>query len=229
MLGCYCVQGGDSPGHRHGASRWLFERKGLPDSWLVGRMNVITNVMRKPAEVVLARWVNSKHTHTLYSRFSRNLTVQSTCKISFWLHGHFEDAPRRHEERRRRWHVVVERLKTTATSREKRLRLRTGSGDVKYHMGAHTRLFVYDHKSTLDAVGITKRILGFSHDRYYPEGNLHMTLLANPSHLEAVNTVVAGKARVIPPLLFPQTQNTSLNPTICGCSIWINSILYIHK
>ena len=47
-----------------------------------------------------------------------------------------------------------------------------GSGDVKYH-------------------------LGFSTD-YYPEGSnkaLHIGLVANPSHLEAVNPVVEGKTR----------------------------------
>jgi len=33
-------------------------------------------------------------------------------------------------------------------------------------------------------------------DREYPDGrNVHLSLVANPSHLEAVNTVVLGKAR----------------------------------
>ena len=46
-----------------------------------------------------------------------------------------------------------------------------GSGDVKYHLGT-------------------------SHDRTYPDGRrIHMSLMANPSHLEAVNPVVAGKVR----------------------------------
>ncbi len=45
------------------------------------------------------------------------------------------------------------------------------SGDVKYHLGA-------------------------SHDRTMPNGkNLHLSLTANPSHLEAVNPVVVGKVR----------------------------------
>ncbi len=45
------------------------------------------------------------------------------------------------------------------------------SGDVKYHLGA-------------------------SHDRTMPNGkHLHLSLTANPSHLEAVNPVVSGKAR----------------------------------
>jgi 2-oxoglutarate dehydrogenase E1 component len=45
------------------------------------------------------------------------------------------------------------------------------SGDVKYHLGA-------------------------SHDRVMPNGkSLHLSLTANPSHLEAVNPVVCGKVR----------------------------------
>lgn len=45
------------------------------------------------------------------------------------------------------------------------------SGDVKYHLGA-------------------------SHDRIMPNGkNMHLSLTANPSHLEAVNPVVSGKVR----------------------------------
>ncbi len=45
-----------------------------------------------------------------------------------------------------------------------------GSGDVKYHLGA-------------------------SSDRAFDENNVHLSLTANPSHLEAVNPVVLGKAR----------------------------------
>jgi len=45
-----------------------------------------------------------------------------------------------------------------------------GSGDVKYHLGA-------------------------SSDRGFDENNVHLSLTANPSHLEAVNPVVLGKAR----------------------------------
>ena len=47
----------------------------------------------------------------------------------------------------------------------------SGSGDVKYHLGT-------------------------SYDRVYPDGrSVHIALVANPSHLEAVNTVVTGKVR----------------------------------
>ena len=45
-----------------------------------------------------------------------------------------------------------------------------GSGDVKYHLGA-------------------------SADRIFDDNNVHLSLTANPSHLEAVNPVVLGKAR----------------------------------
>lgn len=47
----------------------------------------------------------------------------------------------------------------------------SGSGDVKYHLGT-------------------------SIDRTYPDGRtVHLALVANPSHLEAVNPVVVGKVR----------------------------------
>ena len=45
-----------------------------------------------------------------------------------------------------------------------------GSGDVKYHLGA-------------------------SSDREFDSNNVHLSLTANPSHLEAVNPVVIGKVR----------------------------------
>lgn len=81
-----------------------------------GRMNVITNVMRKPLERVFKEFAGTSY---------------STEPNGDW----------------------------------------SGTGDVKYHLGA-------------------------SLDRKYADGrSVHMTLLSNPSHLEAVNTVVAGKAR----------------------------------
>ncbi len=48
----------------------------------------------------------------------------------------------------------------------------SGTGDVKYHLGTAG---TYHHKESGNSV--------------------HLTLLPNPSHLEAVNTVVLGKAR----------------------------------
>ena len=51
-----------------------------------------------------------------------------------------------------------------------------GSGDVKYHLGA-------------------------SSDREFDGNNVHLSLTANPSHLEAVNPVVLGKVRAKQDLL----------------------------
>lgn len=47
-----------------------------------------------------------------------------------------------------------------------------GDGDVKYHQG-------------------------YSTDRDVPDGRVHLTIAANPSHLEAVNPVVEGKCRAL--------------------------------
>ncbi len=49
-----------------------------------------------------------------------------------------------------------------------------GSGDVKYHLGA-------------------------SSDREFDGNKVHLSLTANPSHLEIVNPVVLGKAREADP------------------------------
>jgi 2-oxoglutarate dehydrogenase E1 component len=46
-----------------------------------------------------------------------------------------------------------------------------GSGDVKYHLG----------------MSFNRPVTG--------GGNIHLSLVANPSHLEAVNPVVLGKVR----------------------------------
>lgn len=60
------------------------------------------------------------------------------------------------------------------------------SGDVKYHLGS-------------------------SMDRTYPDGRkIHLSLVANPSHLECVNPVVAGKVRA--------KQYYSGNRYVFGCS-----------
>jgi 2-oxoglutarate dehydrogenase E1 component len=61
-----------------------------------------------------------------------------------------------------------------------------GSGDVKYHLGA-------------------------SSDREFDGNKVHLSLTANPSHLEAVNPVVLGKARA------KQTFDIRENPK-CGRS-----------
>ncbi|WP_299403433.1 2-oxoglutarate dehydrogenase E1 component [uncultured Roseobacter sp.] len=59
-----------------------------------------------------------------------------------------------------------------------------GSGDVKYHLGA-------------------------SSDREFDGNTVHLSLTANPSHLEAVNPVVLGKARA------KQDQNNDTDRTTC--------------
>ncbi|MEX0343393.1 MAG: 2-oxoglutarate dehydrogenase E1 component [Rhizobiaceae bacterium] len=56
-----------------------------------------------------------------------------------------------------------------------------GSGDVKYHLGA-------------------------SSDREFDGNNVHLSLTANPSHLEIVNPVVMGKARAKQDQVFGRTK-----------------------
>ncbi|HWD14852.1 2-oxoglutarate dehydrogenase E1 component [Pseudochrobactrum sp. sp1633] len=57
-----------------------------------------------------------------------------------------------------------------------------GSGDVKYHLGA-------------------------SSDREFDGNSVHLSLTANPSHLEIVNPVVMGKARAKQDLLVGRTRD----------------------
>jgi 2-oxoglutarate dehydrogenase E1 component len=52
-----------------------------------------------------------------------------------------------------------------------------------------------DFPEGLDTSGDVKYHLGVSCDRETPYGKVHMSLLANPSHLEAVDPVVVGKVR----------------------------------
>ncbi|SHH30017.1 2-oxoglutarate dehydrogenase E1 component [Cognatishimia maritima] len=63
-----------------------------------------------------------------------------------------------------------------------------GSGDVKYHLGA-------------------------SSDREFDGNNVHLSLTANPSHLEAVNPVVLGKVRAKQDQLNDDTR-TSVMPIL---------------
>lgn len=64
-----------------------------------------------------------------------------------------------------------------------------GSGDVKYHLGA-------------------------SSDREFDGNSVHLSLTANPSHLEAVNPVVLGKARAKGDQLGDRTDRTSVLPIL---------------
>ena len=63
-----------------------------------------------------------------------------------------------------------------------------GSGDVKYHLGTST-------------------------DREFDGNNVHLSLTANPSHLEAVNPVVLGKARAKQTMLNDE-ERTSVLPIL---------------
>ena len=64
-----------------------------------------------------------------------------------------------------------------------------GSGDVKYHLGA-------------------------SSDREFDGNNVHLSLTANPSHLEAVNPVVLGKARAKQAQNDDRADRTSVIPVL---------------
>ncbi|MGH6877967.1 MAG: 2-oxoglutarate dehydrogenase E1 component, partial [Rhizomicrobium sp.] len=64
-----------------------------------------------------------------------------------------------------------------------------GSGDVKYHLGA-------------------------SSDREFDDRRVHLSLSANPSHLEAVDPVVLGKARAKQQQLHDEAARTSVLPLL---------------
>jgi 2-oxoglutarate dehydrogenase E1 component len=64
--------------------------------------------------------------------------------------------------------------------------------------GTHYDVNDYDRSKSNDWAisGDVKYHLGSSMDRTYPDGrSVHLSLVANPSHLECVNPVVVGKAR----------------------------------
>ncbi|OYU18971.1 MAG: 2-oxoglutarate dehydrogenase E1 component [Rhodobacteraceae bacterium PARR1] len=64
-----------------------------------------------------------------------------------------------------------------------------GSGDVKYHLGA-------------------------SSDRTFDSNTVHLSLTANPSHLEAVNPVVLGKVRAKQDQLNDRVDRTAVMPIL---------------
>ncbi|MFT4012873.1 MAG: 2-oxoglutarate dehydrogenase E1 component [Paracoccus sp. (in: a-proteobacteria)] len=64
-----------------------------------------------------------------------------------------------------------------------------GSGDVKYHLGA-------------------------SSDRTFDENTVHLSLTANPSHLEAVNPVVLGKVRAKQDQMSDTTHRSAVLPIL---------------
>lgn len=67
----------------------------------------------------------------------------------------------------------------------------------KEFQGTHIDLEKYNKENAdWSSSGDVKYHLGTSYDRTYPDGReVHLSLVANPSHLEAVNPVVEGKAR----------------------------------
>ncbi len=76
---------------------------------------------------------------------------------------------------------------------------------LKEFMGTHVDLETYEKTiagGNWSGSGDVKYHLGTSYDRTYPDGRkVHLALMANPSHLEAVNPVVAGKVRAKQDLL----------------------------
>lgn len=64
-----------------------------------------------------------------------------------------------------------------------------GSGDVKYHLGA-------------------------SSDRTFDDNTVHLSLTANPSHLEAVDPVVLGKARAKQDQMSDQAERKAVLPIL---------------
>ncbi|CAH0474034.1 unnamed protein product [Peronospora belbahrii] len=68
----------------------------------------------------------------------------------------------------------------------------------KEFQGTHIDVKSYNDRDVADwsNSGDVKYHLGTSYDRTYPDGRqVHLSLVANPSHLEAVDPVVVGKAR----------------------------------
>ncbi|RHY07301.1 hypothetical protein DYB36_003343 [Aphanomyces astaci] len=68
----------------------------------------------------------------------------------------------------------------------------------KEFQGTHVDIDKYsdEHLADWSNSGDVKYHLGTSFDRTYPDGRqVHLSLVANPSHLEAVNPVVVGKCR----------------------------------
>lgn len=108
-----------------------------------GRLNVLTNVIRKPAEVVFKEF---QGTHVDMEKYLENMAAGD-------------------------W---------------------SATGDVKYHLGT-------------------------SYDRTYPDGRtIHLALVANPSHLEAVNPVVAGKTRAKQDYIGDEGKNKTLGVLMHG-------------
>jgi len=74
-----------------------------------------------------------------------------------------------------------------------------------------------DFPESVDSSGDVKYHLGASHDRTMPNGkNLHLSLTANPSHLEVVNPVVCGKVRAKQDQISDATKSKVMGLTLHG-------------
>jgi 2-oxoglutarate dehydrogenase complex dehydrogenase (E1) component-like enzyme len=70
-------------------------------------------------------------------------------------------------------------------------------------------------RTTINPADIS--FLGTSMDRSYPDGRrVHLSLAANPSHLEAVNPIVIGKVRA------KQFYSGQLTDRRCNDNAWVN-------
>ena len=70
--------------------------------------------------------------------------------------------------------------------------------------------------STLDQA-MSNTTLGTTFEREYPDGRkLYLSLLANPSHLEAVNPIVMGKARA---KMHYSKDQTAIRSSPCSCTV----------
>ena len=70
---------------------------------------------------------------------------------------------------------------------------------MSFLLGSHFDIEQYENEMNSDnwsGSGDVKYHLGTSYDRTYPDGrHIHLSLVANPSHLEAADPVVVGKTR----------------------------------
>ena len=74
-----------------------------------------------------------------------------------------------------------------------------------------------DFPESIDSSGDVKYHLGASHDREMPNGKMmHLSLTANPSHLEVVNPVVSGKVRAKQDQRGDKARRTVMGLTLHG-------------
>lgn len=84
----------------------------------------------------------------------------------------------------------------------------------KEFQGTHYDLDKY-LKNDWASSGDVKYHLGTSMDRSYPDGRrVHLSLVANPSHLEAVNPTVTGKTRAKQFLDGNRPENTTAHMSV---------------